>query len=223
MKRDVVRFFIFFTAVALTTVGVANADVISRDWKTPGDGLLTFDDVNQREWLDLSVSLLNQFPEPRLTNGVAQIGPGGLFEGFTWGRTDGVRALAESAGIITATWDFSTNEAATRHLIDLLGITLNSPPFVRSLGFIDPTDFAVPTPPRAGADFFVSFNQMTGQGGIAGLLISSTDDFFTPPDNFNIVGLMLFRIVPEPSALMLAILCLSGVGFVSRMRIDRWV
>ena len=29
----------------------AHGGVISRDWKTPGDGLLTYDDVNKREWL----------------------------------------------------------------------------------------------------------------------------------------------------------------------------
>jgi hypothetical protein len=32
----------------------AEAAVFERDWKAPGDGLLTYDDVNQRVWLDLS-------------------------------------------------------------------------------------------------------------------------------------------------------------------------
>lgn len=38
------------------------AAVIERDWQTPGDGLLTYDNVSQPEWLDLSQTLLSQFP-----------------------------------------------------------------------------------------------------------------------------------------------------------------
>lgn len=39
----------------LTTVS-ESAGVVSRDLFEPGDGLLTYDDVNQREWLDFSVT-----------------------------------------------------------------------------------------------------------------------------------------------------------------------
>jgi hypothetical protein len=57
-----------FATLFLWTPGQLLAGVFSRDWKTPGDGLLTYDDVNQREWLDLSVSRLDQFPVPRFEN-----------------------------------------------------------------------------------------------------------------------------------------------------------
>ena len=33
----------------------ASATISERDLLEPGDGLLTYDDVNQREWLDLTV------------------------------------------------------------------------------------------------------------------------------------------------------------------------
>ena len=44
-------------ALALVLAAVqSQAAVFERDWLAPGDGLLTYDDVNKREWLDLSVS-----------------------------------------------------------------------------------------------------------------------------------------------------------------------
>ena len=52
-----------------------NAAVIERDWQTPGDGLLTFDTVNQREWLDLSETLLSiygKFRDSRCRNGTGR-------------------------------------------------------------------------------------------------------------------------------------------------------
>jgi hypothetical protein len=54
---------IWLALVVLLWARVSGAAVIQHDWKTPGDGLLTYDDVNQREWLDLSQTLQSsQFP-----------------------------------------------------------------------------------------------------------------------------------------------------------------
>jgi len=77
---------------------------MQRDWKNPGDGLLTYDDANQREWLDLSQTLLtSQFPgadrEAKYLYVVGQTGTGGLFDGFSVARSPDVIALAQSAGI----------------------------------------------------------------------------------------------------------------------------
>ena len=80
--------------------------VIERDWKVAGDGLLTFDDVNRREWLDLSESLLEQFPgttlRDRYLRVVLELNQGGMFEGFTVADSDEVIDLAQSAGIDTS-------------------------------------------------------------------------------------------------------------------------
>jgi hypothetical protein len=51
----------FFVLVGGVLLGQARSEVISRGWKTPRDGLLTYDDVNRREWLDLTESVLSQF------------------------------------------------------------------------------------------------------------------------------------------------------------------
>jgi hypothetical protein len=167
----------------------ANGAVFERDWTTPGDGLLTYDDVNRREWLDLSVSRLDQFPQPRLENALAEIGPGGIFEGFTFAERADVIPFAQSAGINTSTFNFATNEQPTADLIELLSVTFQNSATVRSIGYIDePTGN-----PRVGADFHVQFNSITGEGSMAGLFLSGDLLSITVP------GLMLFRNIPEPS------------------------
>jgi Caspase domain len=102
-------------AVAILT-SVSNADVHSLDWKTTGDGLLTFDDVNRREWLDLSVSPFGPFSAVQ-----TQIAAGGDFAGFQIPKLDDVKGFATSAGMNPATLTFSF-EAAT-HLEQLVSVT----------------------------------------------------------------------------------------------------
>lgn len=53
-----IRFVLALLAATICLATSIDAAVISRDWKTPGDGLLTYDDVNQRVWLDLTESRL---------------------------------------------------------------------------------------------------------------------------------------------------------------------
>jgi hypothetical protein len=96
--------FVVAVVWGCVTLSAGRAAVISRDWKTPGDGLLTYDDVNQREWLDLSQTLLtSQFPgatqEDRYQYVASQTAPGGLFAGFSVAKSVDVIALAQSAGI----------------------------------------------------------------------------------------------------------------------------
>ena len=44
--------------LSLFAINNSSAEVFERDWKTPGDGLLTYDDVNRQEWLDLTETQL---------------------------------------------------------------------------------------------------------------------------------------------------------------------
>jgi hypothetical protein len=106
MIRALLALLITFACVGSQAVPAA---VLSRDWKMPGDGLLTYDDVNQREWLDLSETLLtDQFPgsdpspliarEMRYQFVVSQTASGGLFEGFSVAKSTDVIQFAQSAG-----------------------------------------------------------------------------------------------------------------------------
>jgi hypothetical protein len=182
--------------IVLALPGITQAALFERDWKTPGDGLLTFDDVNNREWLDLSMSRLSQFPEPRLENAIAEIAPGGIFEGFTWAKRDEVRGLAESAGIDLSTTALSVNRDPVEETITLLGITLQSLGALRAVGFINEAqDPDLIPPPYDGAAFLINVNPATG-GGYAGVFFSVNDDLLRPTAN----GLMLFRQIPEPAS-----------------------
>ncbi|QDU55290.1 hypothetical protein [Aeoliella mucimassa] len=95
------------SVILLAFHGTATAAVIQHDWLVPGDGLLTYDDVNQREWLDLTETQLFKFPggtlEEQYQAVVDHTLPGGMFAGFTVATAEDVRALAESAGIDTTT------------------------------------------------------------------------------------------------------------------------
>ena len=193
------------------------AAVFERDWKASGDGLLTYDDVNRREWLDLSESLLSHFAGPQLDNALAEIRPGGLFDGFTWATKADVTALSQSAGIDTSSFDYSTNHVATSRLIELLGANYQYSDSVltetSSRGFVQPINpsdaLPPPVPPSSdGAFFDVRFFTTTGQGVWAGVGIGRGDDFFEIGGSRNpsYVSLMLSRAVPEPPTILLGAL-----------------
>lgn len=188
------------------------ATVLERDWRSPGDGLLTFDDVNQREWLDLSASTMAQFPAPRLENALAQLQAGGLFADFTFAKRGDVLELALSAGIDPNTDSYARNASATRSLIELLSPT---PPFtgevLHSIGIVD----EIPGPPffplNQSSDF--RFDPNSGPEGRAGVAIFPGNDLAA----LRAVGLMLYRNVPEPGGIVLALLGVT-FGYARRAR-----
>ncbi len=212
------RLLLLIAALLAETVsGSALAAVTSRDWKTPGDGLLTYDDVNRREWLDLSVTSLRQFPganrEAQLQYVLNQKLPGGTFEGFTFAKPADIDALALSARIATAILDFAVNEAPTRALTNLLGVTIPlDPDRFYSMGFLDEISAPPVGPPRRKAGvFFV--DAFSGANGQAGLIISDSIDGLADSRN----GVMLFRSVSEPSPMLLA--ALSPLSFFVGRRV----
>ena len=191
-----------------------HAAVSERDWKTPGDGLLTFDDVNNREWLDFEETFPSNFPglssEQRYQEVVAETAPGGIFEGFVPARISDVIVFAQSAGIDTTTLDFTTNEASTQHLIELLG-TNSAPQFNQfALALLDELPNAG-TPGRHSI-FFRVLRQSPPSSQEAGLGfgVFTTGDRLTP-------GVMLYRQIPEPSTVILfASTTLSVLGMRRR-------
>lgn len=200
------RRFLLAAALIACRTSPAPAAVIEHDWHTPGDGLLTYDDVNQREWLDLTQTILRDFDSGTLgvegayNSIVAQTGPGDLFEGFTPASYADVAQLARSAGINTRVSDFATNEAGAARLVQLLGATIPPTTSATSQGYVADID------PTNGFRVYgiVSYSRI-GQYG-AGLYKSSTysDDIFS-----RHIGVYLYRAaIPEPASATL----LGGLG-----------
>ena len=181
------------------------ADVFERDLVPgSGDGLLTFDDVNQREWLDLPETFVFDFPGGYL--GVLnELAPGGIYEGFQTASRADVIALAESAGIDTTTLDPETNLAATENLIALLEM-----PSIAAAGFtneISPED----------GDLFVSVFYGSSRTPVAGLFFGtrSSSPGFIGDAISRVTGVMLYREIPEPNAVFL---CLTGMLVLAARR-----
>jgi hypothetical protein len=201
---------IIFLLLSGVVADPLSAAVIERDWKTPGDGLLTYDTVNKREWLDLSQTILDdRFPgtgadflairESRYQYVVEQTGPDGLFEGFTVAKSSDAIFLAQSAGIDTSTDDYVKNMDATLALGELLSFAFNYLPSggAEAAGLLNET-VSIPFEYRAAALFRVS------PGNSADLLIGSANQYITFPP-----GVMLYRVIPEPTSYLLILMCLG--------------
>jgi hypothetical protein len=209
--------FLFAACVLFlaTSPNITHAAVFERDWQTPGDGLLTFDDMNRREWLDLSETILEQFPgtdlEARYQSVVGELVAGGIFDGFSIAKSEDVIALAQSAGIDTGTDDFSINQDATMNLIGLLTPTVALPQgYVLSIGFLDELP-AVPFPPgfRRLASIINFDPPNMANTGDAGIFLAVDSDGITP----STTGVMLFRsVVPEPPTDVLALFLIIILG-----------
>jgi hypothetical protein len=200
--------------LALVSASSLHAAVVEHDWKVPGDGLLTYDTVNKREWLDLSQTILDdRFPgtgsyaeailESRYQYVVGQTAAGGLFEGFRVAQSPHARALAGSAGIDISMLN-SANNAATLELGNLLGFTWQLPNGNKSaIGVINELH---PLRPdfRLGAEFVVLST-------VAGLRITNGyPDFSIPP--IPPPGVMLYRAIPEPTTLNLLAFLIVAKG-----------
>ena len=181
------------------------ADVFERDLVPgSGDGLLTFDDVNQREWLDLTQTFTAEFPGGYL--GVLdELAPGGIYEGFQTASRADVIALAESAGIDTTTFDSEINSAATVNIIALLDM---SPP--TAAGFTNETSLE-------DGDLYVGVFSGTASSQEAGLFFGtrSSSPGFIGDAIRRVTGVMLYREIPEPNAVFL---CLTGMLVLAAQR-----
>lgn len=109
------------TIAILTThsVQVAHAGIVERDWKNPGDGLLTFDDSNNREWLDLT-----ETQGMSIADVTSKLGPIGDYAGFVHASANDVLGLATSAGVQIDLRPWALDPVpAVRELQQLVGIT----------------------------------------------------------------------------------------------------
>jgi hypothetical protein len=199
----------------------APAAVFSRDWKAPGDELLTYDDVNQREWLDLpylidAFPVASRDPERRYEAILPELLPGGSLEGFVVARRDDVTALALSAGIDVNVFSLAVNETAVHGLIDLLGATLSFPPRGErySFGLLDEFANLASGPSRLTAN--VALVPPVGAAGLGFIPVAELNDDI--PSRFTSV--MLYRQIPEP-ATQTTLITMSLLLLLKRLRLSK--
>jgi len=81
------------TVVVLTLSGSVNAAIISTDWQTADDDLITQDTASGLEWLDLTVTAGMSFNDVS-----AQFGSGGNYDGWRYATRAEVAGLWDSFG-----------------------------------------------------------------------------------------------------------------------------
>jgi hypothetical protein len=114
MNRNFIR-FLTTTISAVLLCAASHAAVISMDLNQPGDGLLTYDTINHRQWLDLSQTEGWSQAETKQA-----LLPGGIYQGFHVATVDDVTAFVSSAGYDSTSSADEPNFAIATQLIDLL-------------------------------------------------------------------------------------------------------
>lgn len=104
---------ITLVTIVLGTPTLARAGVISVDWESSGDGLLTRDTLNKREWLDLT-----ETAGVRLADVMTHMTPGGRLEGFRFASLDDATRLAASADV--GEWIWSLPFRVDPHAVELV-------------------------------------------------------------------------------------------------------
>ena len=222
------RLIILSTTIVITLSSAStNAAVVERDWLAPGDGLLTYDTVSGREWLDLPVTRLSQYTNlstardkldiiDGVANALPLLEPGGPFEEFTLASSDDVFELFSSAGIDQTSIEtiLQSSEAMFR-LLELLERTpfpMNETPptFYGMFGVVNEIEVANLTTPPFANQAISGVIRYSRTGAILNSIINHqvTAPVYQPFDT----GLYLFRqSVPEPGTV--TILITSSLSF----------
>jgi hypothetical protein len=205
----------------------APAGVIARDLAAPGDGLLTYDTINRRDWLDLPMTAGVSLAEV-----LAEIEPGGRLEGFRFAKLADVSALAASAEVGWTTFQIPFDPAPkAAELVELLGWVVSGggvvPDLKIAMGLIA-ADKAEVFPTFDDTNFYVVSIQepsVAGQFPRPGYTPVSRGGVFTSgPFPGSAVGVgeigpfWLYRNVPEPGVALLVATPLTGLICARRNR-----
>lgn len=200
-----------FAFVLSILTSMASAELLERDWLTPGDGLLTLDTRTNLEWLDVPVSLLIQYGSTTLEAvpiALQELSAGGMFEDFTHAKRTDVEGLIDSAKVDLSSG--STAKATSMQLaalIDLLGATRGDRLLIGALDELDDD----PNPSRTA---YIAANMSTISVGSppenkANVSYSTGNDFYVPEN----AGLFLYRnVVPELDTVLIVLLPLCTLA-----------
>lgn len=197
-----------------------NAELVSRDWLAPGDGLLTYNPATGREWLDVTQTFLQPFGDTidgAVEAAKPEILAGGRFEGFTLaGREEVLELVAASGFVNTFPENLNTgNEMrALLNLLDVRGEEIrgdNGGPILdgEAGGIYGVIDEVVSMPSEGSSANVTAFlrvgsaSPFAPSGGGAVNFRNSTGEPRVPFQSFvNSSALMLYRTaVPEPGGL----------------------
>ncbi len=194
-------------AIVLASASVSSAGLVSTDWNTPGDGLLTRDTVNGLDWLDWTQGLAHSYVSMQ-----PELAPGGQFAGFRYATAAELDAFMVSGGVPDVGGRTTANIPTVNNILSLLGAN----DFFSFLGagnssaaFLhDPSN----APPGGNAPFSVftieTFdNPVTAKAG--GLGIGTNNIAFG-------MGHALVREAPAPGSL--GLLALGGLIAARRRR-----
>lgn len=211
-------------AIVMATSLQARAGVIAHDLEAPGDGLLTYDTINRREWLDLPATA-----GVTLAEVMSQMAPGGRLEDFRFATLVDVSDLAASAEVGWTTWSLPFNsEPHAPELVELLGSVVRfsaggGPDIVlgliasdntSSVSLFDDTNFHVVS--------MLVESLSVGPNGPALVYTPRGGVFASAPIPWSsgfVVGVgdigpfWLYRAVPEPGAALL--LLQAGAGMIA--------
>lgn len=125
--------------LASITLGMAlsfnvNAALMSADWQTSGDNLLTIDSISGLSWLDLSESNGMSYNEV-----LSQLGEGGIFEGFRYATTNEVIELWSSnfgvdLYVGRSSFESGSIDAGIEVAVSFLGDTIAGHPYFSGTG-----------------------------------------------------------------------------------------
>ena len=201
----------------LISFDFSQADVVSTDWKTAGDGLLTRDLDNDLEWLDFSETMIpgtgGNAGSNRTFNDVSsQFGVGGEFEGFRHATEAEIIAFWTSAGIpdinVGGTAD---NFVPLTNLIDLMGLTSTGS------GGIIPFSVGIYSGSIQPNTHQTAMLEILDNLGRARTQLTSIDD-----DQSNLTGghwLVRPSSIPEPASSMF----FGCITFIALSRRRRWL